>query len=82
MQVPFPRGPSCSAECFHSKTQDYPPAYIARSVTESLVRELHGKYFGAMFEIYQCPACGARVVFREYEGRNGRVRERLGHHLG
>jgi len=81
MRVPGPRGPGSSAEWFHSKTQDYPPAYIARSVTESLVRELW-KYFGAMFEIYQCPACGARVVFREYEGRNGRVRERLGHHLG
>jgi hypothetical protein len=83
MRVPCPRGSACSGgECFHSRTQDHPPSYIEPRAARRVVSALVGKYFDAKYEIYQCAACGARVVFLEYDGPNGHVCERLGHYLG
>jgi hypothetical protein len=82
MRVPCPRGSSCSGECFHSRTMNHPPSYIEPRVMRRLGDALLGAYFAARYEVYQCPSCGARVVFLEYDGPNGHVCERLGHYLG
>jgi hypothetical protein len=83
MQIPCPRGSSCSGgECFHSRTLDHPPGYIEPHVMRRVATALLGSLYAARYEVYQCSACGARVVFLEYDGPRGHVYERLGHYLG
>ena len=56
-----------------------PPDFLrSKGRLKFIASGLAGMAIGIKYEYYQCPSCGAQVVFSLYHGRNQTVRERVG----
>ena len=93
MQVPCPRGRNCpgatsigAPECFVSETTTRAPYFLRHAARRSVrsegfltryITEVGMHLSGATYHVYQCAACGCRVVFMESHSRDGRSFERV-----
>lgn len=79
-QVPCPRGRECGSTCFLSEETRDRPSFLRRAVDaqmnnetilDRILVESTFIFTDATYRTYQCPACGARVVFAEYNHSDG-----------
>lgn len=88
MRVPCPRGTSCPGstsfivqECNLARTTGYLPGWASEKLNAGLLSSIAlsavDAALDATYETYQCPACGAQVVFTRYQKRDGEVCKRV-----
>ena len=88
MEISCPNGANCQGaggygtppKCFLSYSGEHLPSDFRRhlNLTGSILASVAGGMCKASYEVYQCPSCGAKLIFMELETGFGREKKMYG----